>query len=60
MHSVITGKGRVTIPKLILARLDLKPGDRIKFFVHPDGGAVLLPAIPAPALRGIVDPPRSM
>jgi hypothetical protein len=34
----------------------LKPGDRVKFFVHPDGSVVLLPKLPASALRGTVKP----
>ena len=38
--------------------LGLEPGDRIKFFVHPDGSVVLLPKLPASALRGIVTPPK--
>ena len=54
MDSAITIKGQVTIPKAIREHLRLKPGDRIKFFVHPDGGVVLLPRLPASALRGIV------
>jgi len=36
----------------------LKPGDRVKFFVHPDGSVVLLPKLPASVLRGIVKPRR--
>ena len=56
MESVITTKGRVTIPKVIREQLGLKPGDRIKFFLHPKGGVVLLPQIPVLALRGIVKP----
>lgn len=33
----------------------MKPGDRLKFFMHPDGSVVLLPKWPAAAiLRGIV------
>jgi antitoxin PrlF len=54
MESAITAKGQATIPKLIRDHLQLKPGDRVKFFVHPDGSVVLLPKIPASALRGIV------
>jgi antitoxin PrlF len=54
MESAITVKGQATIPKAIRNHLGLKPGDRVKFFVHPDGSVVLLPKLPASALRGIV------
>ena len=54
MESAITAKGQATIPKAIREHLRLKPGDRVKFFVHPDGSVVLLPKLPASALRGIV------
>ena len=54
MESAITTKGQATIPKAIREHLRLKPGDRVKFFVHPDGSVVLLPKVPASALRGIV------
>lgn len=54
MESAITVKGQATIPKAIREHLRLKPGDRIKFFVHPDGTVVLLPKLSASTLRGIV------
>lgn len=54
MESAITVKGQATIPKQIREHLQLKPGDRVKFFVHPDGSVVLLPKRPASVLRGIV------
>jgi len=54
MESAITVKGQATIPKAIREHLRLKPGDRVKFFVHPDGTVVLLPKLPASALRGMV------
>ena len=54
MESAITSKGQATIPKAIREHLGLVPGDRIKFFVHPDGSVVLLPKLPGSALRGIV------
>jgi AbrB family looped-hinge helix DNA binding protein len=54
MESAITSKGQATIPKAVRDHLGLKPGDRVKFFVHPDGSVVLLPKLPASALRGIV------
>jgi AbrB family looped-hinge helix DNA binding protein len=58
MESAITVKGQATIPKAIREHLRLKPGDRVKFFVHPDGSVVLLPKLPASALRGIVQSRR--
>ena len=54
MESAITVKGQATIPKFIREHLGLKPGDRVKFFVHPDGSVVLLPKLPASVLRGMV------
>ena len=54
MESAITVKGQATIPKAIREHLRLKPGDRVKFFVHPDGSVVLLPKLPASAMRGMV------
>jgi antitoxin PrlF len=54
MESVITAKGQTTIPKAIREHLQLKPGQRVKYFIHPDGTVVLLPTVPVTALRGIV------
>jgi AbrB family looped-hinge helix DNA binding protein len=53
MESTITVKGQATIPKPIREHLGLQPGDRVKFFVHPDGSVVLLPKLSASAVRGI-------
>lgn len=54
MESAITVKGQATIPKPIREHLGLQPGDRVKFFVHPDGSVVLLPKVSASAIRGMV------
>ena len=54
MESAITSKGQATIPKSIREHLGLKPGDRLKFLMHPNGSVVLLPKRPASILRGIV------
>ena len=54
MESAITVKGQATIPKVVREHLGLKPGDRVKFFLHPDGTVVLLPKLPVTALRGIL------
>ncbi len=56
MESAITTKGQATIPKAIREHLELKPGDRVKFFIHPDGSVVLLPKLPVSALRGMLRP----
>lgn len=57
MDSAITTKGQATIPKAIREHLRLKPGDRVKFFIHPDGTVVLLPMLPASSLRGMLKRP---
>ena len=54
MESAITVKGQATIPKAIREHLGLKLGDRVKFFVHPDGTVVLLPKLSAASLRGMI------
>jgi antitoxin PrlF len=54
MESAITVKGQATIPKAIREHLGLKPGDRVKFFVHPDGTVALLPKLPVATLRGML------
>jgi AbrB family looped-hinge helix DNA binding protein len=54
MESAITVKGQATIPKPVRKHLGLKPGDRIKFFLQSDGTVVILPKLPASALRGIL------
>lgn len=54
MESTITAKGQTTIPKEIRDHLKLKHGDKVKFFLHPDGSVVILPKLPATALRGML------
>lgn len=54
MESALTVKGQITIPKSIREHLHVGPGDRVKFFVHPDGTVVLLPKLPISALRGML------
>jgi antitoxin PrlF len=54
MESAVSIKGRATIPKAIREHLHLQPGDRIKFFLHPDGSVAILPQLPTAALKGIV------
>lgn len=58
MESAITTKGQATIPKAVRVHLKVKAGDRIKFFMHPDGSVVILPKIPLSTLKGIVRSPK--
>ncbi len=54
VKSAINVKSQVTIPSAVREHLGLKPGDRVKFFLHPGGSVVLLPVLPVTALRGIL------
>lgn len=58
MQSTISSKGQTTIPKEIRDHLRLKPGDKVKFFIQPDGHVIMLPIVPATALRGILPRPK--
>ena len=46
MHSTITVKGQVTIPKAMRQYLRLAPGDEVAFAFLEDGGIRLSPATP--------------
>jgi antitoxin PrlF len=53
MEAKLSSKGQATIPKAVRERLQIRPGDRFKFFFHPDG-VIILPRIPTKRLRGSV------
>jgi AbrB family looped-hinge helix DNA binding protein len=57
MESALTRKGQATIPKAVREHLGLRPGDRVRFFLHPDGGVALLPVVPVSRLKGIASRP---
>jgi antitoxin PrlF len=46
VEATLSSKNQVTIPKLVREYLNLKPGDRFKFFLQPDGTVAILPKIP--------------
>jgi AbrB family looped-hinge helix DNA binding protein len=56
MEATLSSKGQATIPKAVRERLQLRPGDRFKFFFHPDG-VIILPKVPTSRLRGIIPKP---
>jgi antitoxin PrlF len=57
VQSTLTVKGQATLPKAVREHLGLKPGDRVKFFINPDGTVVMLPMLPASSLRGMLKRP---
>jgi AbrB family looped-hinge helix DNA binding protein len=56
MEATLSSKGQVTIPKAVRDRLRINPGDRFKFFFHPDG-VIILPKIPTARLKGMIPKP---
>lgn len=54
MDATITSKGQMTLPKAIRDELGLKAGDRVKIFLRPNGGIVLMPTRPVTDLKGIL------
>ncbi len=60
MEATLSSKGQATIPKAVRDRLHLRPGDRFKFFFHPDG-VIILPKIPTSELKGMIPkPPKAV
>jgi AbrB family looped-hinge helix DNA binding protein len=53
MEATLSSKGQATIPKAVRERLQIKPGDRFKFFFHPDG-VMILPKVPTSRLKGMI------
>ena len=53
MDARLSSKGQATIPKAVREHLHLNPGDRFKFFFHPDG-VLILPKISTRRLKGSV------
>lgn len=43
IHSTLTTKGQITLPKLLRDQLHLSPGDRIEFIVGADNCVRMIP-----------------
>ena len=56
MEATLSSKGQATIPKAVRDRLQIKSGDRFKFFFHPDG-VIILPKISTARLKGMIPKP---
>ncbi len=52
MEATLSSKNQATIPKQVREYLNLKAGDRFKFFLQPDGTVAILPKTRIPKLRG--------
>lgn len=58
--ATVTSKGQITIPKDVRDRLDLKPGDRVRFEVEAEGTARMTALNRSlDDLIGILGPPPS-
>ena len=56
--ATLTSKGQITVPKQIRERLNIRPGDRVHFFVEDDGTVTFMPAkSDVRALKGILPKP---
>lgn len=53
MESSITATGQISIPKIAREHLKVRPGDRVRILLHPNETVVLLPRLPASAIKGI-------
>ncbi len=56
MQATLSNKGQATIPKAVRDHLQIKSGDRFKFFFHPDG-VIILPKISTARLKGMIPKP---
>jgi len=54
MEAILSSKNQATIPKSVREYLNLKPGDRFKFFLQPDGTVAILPKVRTSRLKGSV------
>jgi antitoxin PrlF len=54
MEATLSSKNQATIPKQVREYLNLKAGDRFKFFLQPDGAVVILPKTRISKLKGSV------
>lgn len=43
MQTTISAKGQITVPKAVRDELHLRAGDKVQFFVEPDGAVRFAP-----------------
>lgn len=52
MEATLNSQNKATIPRQVREYLNLKAGDRLKFFFQRDGTVVILPKTPISNLKG--------
>lgn len=58
MHSKITSKGQITLPKALRDDLDIDQGDRIEFIKNDDGEYLIIPIVRSlSSLKGFLPAP---
>lgn len=57
MDLTLTSKGQTTIPKEVREHLGVKPGDKVKCVLLPDGRVYLLPRKSASEVSGMLHRP---
>jgi len=59
IEAKLTSKGQITVPKDVRMKLNLKPGDRVRFVIEADGRVRLWPAKrDITSLRGVLPKPK--
>jgi antitoxin PrlF len=59
--STISSKGQTTIPVEIQRRLNVKPGDKLQYFLEADGRVSLVPkSLSLKDLSGVLPPPKTV
>jgi AbrB family looped-hinge helix DNA binding protein len=57
LSSKITSKGQTTLPAAIQRKLGVKAGDRLQYFIEPDGPVTLHPkTLSVKDLKGVLPP----
>jgi antitoxin PrlF len=58
MHTTLTSKGQITLPKALRDKLGLSPGDRVEFFIEDEQSARLVAKhVPVIRLKGMLPKP---
>ena len=55
IESIIDAKGQTTLPKAVREALSVQPGDRVRYFIHQDGGVKIMAVRPIGRLFGMLN-----